>query len=895
MGEIGYELELVHTNRDAAQLVREFNRRVDVVVELHRAGINMRMIGRVRCISTCGLVRKVLLSEAVARVLKNKLREAMRQQLKLSDLPRIISPVRNLLCIAYNQLLSLDSSMWQDIETRLKSKYGERVLQGSDLDATKYAKMIRHKTQPDNDSSSSPSRPIWEQVEFLYIFERLNRYFGGIRDVGEILKTHLEFSPFDFFHFEPKVKHLGISHYAQGRSLAMDCFSKPLTAGTANRTVRKLKEARRELLQVLYSTPENLQTLLLLGRLELYPVTYFARQGDLHLAEAGLNRALEHLQLAKGYNSTDFEASSLLVRASLRTMQYCVQYRNQNLLEVFGENLRSALLRKEDCLDEFFSLILREEGSTRARQIVLEEVNRATMLATIYACDCCKRPIVLKGDTQRRHHCVVCEDFDLCESCFNQSDHSGHPVDHVFQSSGWEQSQGFTVSQSKERDVARVLSTRLLAASKGLISLDLSAAATLREEELALLDLQSLQVLNLNNCRRLKSFPFHLRLIRELDVSECSSLGPESAAILLEMPSLRKLRATGRVGQWSEKAAFLAGSMGMLESIDCSRRVLRERICWTRESLRRVLMRNSTHVGGVVASDHLLEVDFCGSELLTKVVILDSLGASVAQLRDSTETSGIFEDKPEPEPVVADQNSLLAKFLRGAHTPVFRKRPSVSAWLKVGSPVLQKVRLDQSANVSNLEIDSSTLKVVSLFGVSGLYDCPAKFNVPSLVTLAVSNAHSMSAESLSSWIRLFPPSLRHVWLCELPKLNQSHVTQLLAQCPQLVYLNLYRSFSDMLEITVGPHAALKDISLESCHSLQRVTLTDCPLLERVIARGIPRLKSVDTNACPNRVVFATQPTCGILADPLQLWPFPRDVELGETPYNVPPGPKRGIK
>jgi hypothetical protein len=201
------------------------------------------------------------------------------------------------LCDTYNLVLSLDGPLWREIEERLVAKFS-RILEGADVDAVTYAKMVRQKMQISGPGEiSSASRPLWEQVDFLYIFERLNRYFGGLSSVAEILKTHLEFSPFDFIDFEPKVKHLGLTHYAQGRSLAMDVFSKPLTsAAAANRTLRKLKEARNELLQVLSSSPENQQSLLLLGRLELWPISHFARIGDLHLVAQGLDRALEHLE-----------------------------------------------------------------------------------------------------------------------------------------------------------------------------------------------------------------------------------------------------------------------------------------------------------------------------------------------------------------------------------------------------------------------------------------------------------------------------------------------------------------------------------------------------------------------------------------------------------------------
>jgi hypothetical protein len=65
-GEAGYELELL----GRGHMVREFVRNFSLVVELHRCGINVRHLGRVRFISTSALVRRVVLSECVFRVVK---------------------------------------------------------------------------------------------------------------------------------------------------------------------------------------------------------------------------------------------------------------------------------------------------------------------------------------------------------------------------------------------------------------------------------------------------------------------------------------------------------------------------------------------------------------------------------------------------------------------------------------------------------------------------------------------------------------------------------------------------------------------------------------------------------------------------------------------------------
>lgn len=64
---IGYEIELSGRRADLLDLTHRFH----LIVELHRAGINVRHLGRLRASSTCSLVRRLLLSECLYRVIKN--------------------------------------------------------------------------------------------------------------------------------------------------------------------------------------------------------------------------------------------------------------------------------------------------------------------------------------------------------------------------------------------------------------------------------------------------------------------------------------------------------------------------------------------------------------------------------------------------------------------------------------------------------------------------------------------------------------------------------------------------------------------------------------------------------------------------------------------------------
>jgi hypothetical protein len=173
--------------------VRELARRFMLIVELHRRGINVRHLGRgdwcssacglflivcfffffffffsffflffffaVRFISTSRLVRMLILSECVYRVLKNDLRARMRLLLQQLPLPRV-SPFQQLLCDTYNQVKQLplpraisavdtynqvlgsDDVFWRSVIVLLRKKFGERLMQGSRVDPLSHVKQL---------------------------------------------------------------------------------------------------------------------------------------------------------------------------------------------------------------------------------------------------------------------------------------------------------------------------------------------------------------------------------------------------------------------------------------------------------------------------------------------------------------------------------------------------------------------------------------------------------------------------------------------------------------------------------------------------------------------------------------------------------------------------------
>jgi hypothetical protein len=59
----------------------------DLTEEVHKRGVNMRHIGRIRALATSPDVKKLLLSEMAARVLKNELNQRLRKQVELLKVP----------------------------------------------------------------------------------------------------------------------------------------------------------------------------------------------------------------------------------------------------------------------------------------------------------------------------------------------------------------------------------------------------------------------------------------------------------------------------------------------------------------------------------------------------------------------------------------------------------------------------------------------------------------------------------------------------------------------------------------------------------------------------------------------------------------------------------------
>lgn len=174
------------------------------------------------------------------------------------------------------------------------------VLEGNDISAANY---VRENLVP---KTGAPTVLLREQADVPYIIRRLNECFGGVFGVvcafgnahflpgltpeklNEVLHDapdDQEFIPSDFGAYLPSVKHLGLVHFAAGRSLGLRGMKDRLTTLRnpleVRRRLRLLSDARAALSNVLLTAPDSAATLLMLARIELFPVMYFQQNGDL--------------------------------------------------------------------------------------------------------------------------------------------------------------------------------------------------------------------------------------------------------------------------------------------------------------------------------------------------------------------------------------------------------------------------------------------------------------------------------------------------------------------------------------------------------------------------------------------------------------------------------------
>lgn len=446
-----------------------------------------------------------------------------------------------------------------------------------------------------------------EQFQDCPRFEREDYFL----ELSHLLQQDRVVSLYDFGLFQPTVKHLGLTHYAAGRSLALQGLASPLlllSPQMAKRAMRNLKvfgfyanydfvlflffkkktkEARLNLLKVLLASPDNVATLILLARVDLFPVCYFVDSGDLHLVEVNIRRAIEHLRLALKYDSSS-EISALLVVAASRFLQFCTSHYNAEMSELYETHLASALKRDPHCLDEFFFETLRERNA-QGRALLLSQVKAQSSCSTQFSCDLCHRQIVLRGPSERRLRCIVCPDFDVCPRCAARGRHLEHGHSFAEHDAAETRDDGLSGSRRDRRALFAVLAERVRAASRDLTRLSV-AETNVESDELAALDLSRVLALDLQGCRRLRAVPTAASVLTSLNVSNCPRLARDAAANALTRcaKTLSELRAKGLVGEWDE-SGMLADpeALPALTLLDLTRRTFLERLLIHSHSLER--------------------------------------------------------------------------------------------------------------------------------------------------------------------------------------------------------------------------------------------------------------------------------------------------------------------
>eukprot|EP00029_Vermamoeba_vermiformis_P005506 TRINITY_DN1931_c0_g1_i1.p1 TRINITY_DN1931_c0_g1~~TRINITY_DN1931_c0_g1_i1.p1 ORF type:complete len:1922 (+),score=411.10 TRINITY_DN1931_c0_g1_i1:83-5848(+) len=221
---------------DSAQAM-EINHTIE---EMHRHGINIRHLGLLRTFSKSKPVRKLLLLEMVARVIKDVLRSQMRNIMREV---RVLSeePFKQIVLKTFNYTLGRDpqsGKFWAIVKNRLIRKF--------------------RKALADNEISSD----LHDSINMFALFSRLQELVGveltteakqELRDFPD----SFEFVSSDVLDVYAKVKHLNIIDYAEGMALS---FMAKKTDGKRER-LRLLKLSSQKFESALRALPDSFMTL----------------------------------------------------------------------------------------------------------------------------------------------------------------------------------------------------------------------------------------------------------------------------------------------------------------------------------------------------------------------------------------------------------------------------------------------------------------------------------------------------------------------------------------------------------------------------------------------------------------------------------------------------------
>ncbi|EFA80095.1 leucine-rich repeat-containing protein [Heterostelium album PN500] len=223
-----------------------------IIEEMHRLGINLRHMGRLRSHSISNRLRDLLLLEMAARSIKCIIKEDMRLKMKevhgLSE-----EPFKEVVITIFNKVLDFKSDIWTRIRQTISSKFY-------------MAFSYRNPDSPDQQIEESQEETWMERINPKNLFERLQLLTGitlsPIAQYEFSRDPHMfQFVDSDIIEIYSNVKHMNIVDYAEGMALSMAAQNKK-----GRERLRLLKMATSKFQSSLKSNPENFDCICQLGR-----------------------------------------------------------------------------------------------------------------------------------------------------------------------------------------------------------------------------------------------------------------------------------------------------------------------------------------------------------------------------------------------------------------------------------------------------------------------------------------------------------------------------------------------------------------------------------------------------------------------------------------------------
>jgi hypothetical protein len=218
-----------------------------LIEEMHREGINVRHLGRVRVLISSTGIRRVLLIEMIARVAKDTLRRLLRRKMRKVKIPSE-DPYRRVVLNYLNTLLHREphsDHYWKyALKRQIQSKFTQALdpVRPNPLDSSTTATnnnnnnnnttttttdMNLFMAESDSLSELDPNYDLkhnWSNEDYMHLFFRLQEMTGIelTRRALEELYAHphsIKLLDADLVQIEAVVKHMNIVEEAEAKSL----------------------------------------------------------------------------------------------------------------------------------------------------------------------------------------------------------------------------------------------------------------------------------------------------------------------------------------------------------------------------------------------------------------------------------------------------------------------------------------------------------------------------------------------------------------------------------------------------------------------------------------------------------------------------------------------------